>query len=85
LAEEIFHADYWGGFKIIIKSEDNITREVNMPLHIVDTVELGKMSHDFITSAYQAPSVVGLDFLKTLNLSLNVNFNKDIAYLEENK
>jgi len=56
-----------------------------MPLHIVDTVELGKMSHDFITSAYQAPSVVGLDFLKTLNLSLNVNFNKDIAYLEENK
>jgi hypothetical protein len=71
-------------FKIALKSDDSHIKLVELPIHVVDISALNSMNQEFALHAYQIPSIIGIDFLKILNLSLNVNFNKDIAYLEEN-
>jgi hypothetical protein len=71
-------------FKMAIRSTDNKLKIFEMPVHFVDISALQRLNEDFKTRAYQIPTVIGLDFLKELDLSLNINFNKDIAYLEEN-
>lgn len=71
-------------FQIAIKSADDKIRTANITVHIVDISALTKLNQEFAAHAYQIPSVIGLDFLRELDLSLNVNMNKNIAYLEEN-
>jgi hypothetical protein len=71
-------------FKIAIKSEDDKIKIFEIPIQVVDISALKKMNQDYRNHAFQIPSVIGLDFLKLLNLSLNLNFNEGIAYLEEN-
>jgi len=71
-------------FRMAIKSTEEKLKTFELPVHIVDTPALKKLNNEFQNRAYQIPTIVGLDFLKELDLSLFVNFNQGIAYLEEN-
>ncbi|MDD5012412.1 MAG: hypothetical protein PHQ66_02075 [Candidatus Nanoarchaeia archaeon] len=73
-------------FKFNIKSPDNKTRLVEMPVHVVDITALKKMNKDLIDNAFKVPSVIGIDFLRSQKLKMIVDFENDSSsYLEELK
>ena len=71
-------------FKLALKSKEDKIKIFEIPLHIVDTTALKNLNSEFERHAYQIPTIIGLDFLKGLNLSLKVNMNNKEAYMEEN-
>lgn len=70
-------------FDFIIKSRDGQLKCVEMPVNIIDTCELNKQPRDIQEHAYKIESVIGLDFLRNLNLKLVIDIKNNEAYLEE--
>mgnify|MGYP001576061043 CR=1 FL=1 len=69
-------------FKFYIKSEDNQIRNIEMPVYVVDIVQLNNMNKDLKENAYKIPSIIGLDFLKSQNLKLIVDL-QNASYFQE--
>jgi hypothetical protein len=70
-------------FKFNIRSPENKTKTIEMPVHVVDITSLKKMNRDMIDNAFKVPSVIGLDFLRSQKLRMVVNFKDDSSYFEE--
>ena len=70
-------------FVFIIKSRDGKIKNVEMPVNLVDIYELNKQPADVRDHAYKIDSVIGLDFLRNLNLKLVIELKNNVAYLEE--
>ncbi len=71
-------------YPISIKSKDNNLKHFKIPVVCIDLTALRSCNKSLQDSAYQAPSIVGMDFLKFLQLKLVVDFKKNEFYLEEN-
>ncbi len=67
-------------FKFTIKSRDNKIRSIEMPVCIVDITGMSQEARD---QAFQLPSIIGLDFLRSQRLKLVVDFEGGGAYFEE--
>ena len=70
-------------FVFVIKSRDGQIKKIEMPVNTIDIYELNKQPADVRDHAYKIESVIGLDFLRNLNLKLVIDLKNNTAYLEE--
>ena len=69
-------------FHFALKSKENEIRYLEMPINVIDVPSLNKMPQDYQNSAFQLPSIIGMDFLRISGLKLFVDLAMHNAILE---
>ena len=70
-------------FSFSLRNSEGQPNKFSMPILVADVPRIRKEGKDKLNNAARIPTLIGVDFLEINNLSLFIDLNKNIAYLEK--
>jgi hypothetical protein len=70
-------------FSFSLKDSEGNLNKFSMPILVADVPRIRKEGQEKLNNATRIPTLIGMDFLEINDLSLFVDINKNVAYLEK--